>query len=126
MPWPTKFEGRSLVKEIYGAPAEDGDVLVDLPATSDSSRRRALLHDDLKLICFDTDGYCQLFDLSRDPLERSPTVRGKDWANMKARYDRAAQAIAEVTPFECTGGCLEADRKKAMAEGAGAGGLAAH
>ncbi len=124
MPWPTTFEGRSLVKEIYGAPAEDSDVLVDLPATSDSSRRRALLHDHLKLICFDSDGYCQLFDLSRDPLERSPTVRGKDWANMKARYDRAAQAIAEVTPFECTGDCLEADRKKTMAEGVGAGGLA--
>jgi hypothetical protein len=45
---------------------------------------------------------------------------------MKAGHDRAAQAIAEVTPFECTGDCLEADRKKTMAEGAGAGGLAVH
>src|ERR1019366_8589578 len=33
------FEGKSLVGEVYGAPDEERDVIVDLPTTSDSGRR---------------------------------------------------------------------------------------
>jgi arylsulfatase A-like enzyme len=116
---PPAFEGHSLVKEVYGAPAEDRDVIVDLPMTSNSSRRRAILHETKKLICFDNDGFCRLYDLERDPLEQSPTMRGPDWADMKARYDAALKNIAEIPPFACTGNCLDADRKKKLA-GAGA------
>src|SRR5580700_10068101 len=47
------FKGKSLVGEVYGAPSEERDVVVDLPATSDNGRRRALLHGTEKLICFD-------------------------------------------------------------------------
>jgi arylsulfatase A-like enzyme len=119
LPWPTSFEGHSLVKELYGAPAEDRDVIVDLPMTSNSSRRRAILHDNLKLICFDNDTYCRMYDLAQDPLEQSGTMKGKDWTDMKARYDAAIKGITEVTPFACTGDCLDADHKKKMAELAG-------
>jgi arylsulfatase A-like enzyme len=119
LPWPTAFEGHSLVKEIYGAPAEERDVVVDLPMTSNSSRRRAILHDNLKLICFDSDTYCRLYDLAQDPLEQSGTMKGKDWSDMKARYDAATKSITEMPPFACTGDCLDADHKKKMAEVAG-------
>ena len=32
--------------------------------TSDNGRRRALLHGSEKLICFDNDSYCKLYDLA--------------------------------------------------------------
>src|ERR1700691_1182708 len=81
------YEGKSLVGEVYGAPSEERDVVVDLPATSDNGRRRALLHGTEKLICFDNDSYCRLYDLTQDPTEHAPTRKGDDWKQMKARYD---------------------------------------
>ncbi|MGH7269007.1 MAG: sulfatase, partial [Polyangiaceae bacterium] len=78
------FEGQSLVPEIYGAPAPERDVVVDLPATSDNAMRRALIHGHSKLICFGDDHYCKLFDLDRDPGEKSPSIHGEDVASMKA------------------------------------------
>jgi arylsulfatase A-like enzyme len=113
---PKSFEGHSLVKEIYGGPVEDRDVVVDLPATSNSGRRRALLHDNQKLICFDNETYCKLYDLQNDPLERSGTLHGAAWTDLKGRYDALLKNITEVTPFACTGDCLDADRKKRLIE----------
>jgi choline-sulfatase len=106
------FEGHSLVKEVYGAPAEEREVVVDLPMTSDNGRRRAILAGDRKLICFDNDGYCKLFDLALDPLEKTPTMRGPDYAEMKGRYDAFAKKVKEVSPFGCTGDCLDAVHRK--------------
>jgi choline-sulfatase len=100
------FEGRSIVGEIYGSPAEPRDVVVDLPATSDNGKRRALLRGDDKLICFDDDNYCKLYDMSKDPLERSPTTKGDAFKDMKARYRALAKTIKEVPPYACTGDCL--------------------
>jgi choline-sulfatase len=113
---PEKYEGHSLVKEIYGGDAPERDVVVDLPETSNSSRRRALLHGTSKLICFDNDSYCRLYDLAKDPLEQSSTMHGPEWVDMKVRYDALLRTITEVTPFGCTGDCLDADRKKRQAE----------
>ena len=106
------FEGRSLVKEVYGAPVEEREVVVDLPMTSDNGRRRAILHGDEKLICFESDNYCKLYDLARDPLETAPTTKGHDYIEMKGRYDAFAKTVKEVTPFGCTGDCLDAAHKK--------------
>jgi len=106
------FEGQSLAKEIYGVPAEERDVVVDLPMTSDNGRRRAILHGDDKLICFDNDTYCKLFDLAADALEQHPTMKGSAWVDMKARYDRVSKTVKEVAPYGCTGDCLDAARKK--------------
>jgi arylsulfatase A-like enzyme len=113
---PKTFEGHSLAKEIYGGPAEDRDVVVDLPATSNSGRRRALLHDDQKLICFDNDTFCKVYDLKSDPLEQSGTLHGAAWTELKGRYDALLKNITEVTPFACTGDCLDADHKKRLIE----------
>jgi choline-sulfatase len=123
---PASFEGHSLVKEIYGGEPEERDVIVDLPLTSNSSRRRALLHGQQKLICFDNDSYCRLYDLPQDPLELSPVMRGADWADLKARYDAALKSIKEVPPYACTGECLDADHRKKLAEAAAAKGAKTH
>ncbi len=113
VPSDPSFEGKSLVGEIYGGPAPERDVIVDLPATSDSSRRRALLHGTEKLICFDTDHYCRLFDLVGDPKESSPIVRGSDYVEMKARYESFEKTVKDVAPYACGVDCLSgAYRKK--------------
>jgi arylsulfatase A-like enzyme len=106
------FEGRSLVKEIYGALPEKRDVVVDLPMTSDNGKRRALLHDDQKIICFDNDTYCKLFDLAHDPMETASTMKGEAYVEMKGRYDAFAKTVKEVLPYGCTGDCLDAAHKK--------------
>jgi arylsulfatase A-like enzyme len=106
------FEGRSLVAEIYGAPAEERDVVVDLPATSDNGRRRALVHGTQKIICFDSDAYCKLFDLAADPLEKSPITKGADFQSMKERYLSATRSTHEVTPFACAADCLNNGYRK--------------
>jgi choline-sulfatase len=116
VPPDASFEGRSLVPEIYGRPGEGGgndrDVVVDLPATSDNGRRRALVHGDKKIICFDTNNACKLYDLAADPLEKSSTSKGPDFKEMKARYDAAAKATHEVTPYACSGECLSGGYRK--------------
>jgi choline-sulfatase len=113
LPSEPSFEGKSLVGEIYGAPAPERDVVVDLPATSDSARRRALLHGSEKLICFDNDKSCKLFELERDPKENLGTIRGDAYVEMKARYDGIAKTIKEVAPYACGADCLNgAYRKK--------------
>ena len=109
------YEGKSLVREIYGAPSEPRDVVVDLPATSDNGRRRAILHGSEKLICFDNDSYCKLYDLSKDPTEHDPTMKGDDWKEMKGRYDAFIKTIKEIPPYACTGDCLNSwVRRKAQ------------
>ncbi|HEY3822793.1 MAG TPA: sulfatase [Polyangiaceae bacterium] len=112
------YEGHSLVKEIYGAPSDPRDVVVDLPMTSDNGRRRALLHDHEKLICFDNDSYCKLFDLTKDPTEHEPILKGDDWKAMKARYEAFVKTIKEIPPYACTGDCLNSwARRKKEAQG---------
>ncbi len=106
------MSGKSLVNEIYGGPTEERDVIVDLPMTSDSGRRRALIHGTDKLICFDDDTFCRLFDLAKDPLEKSPIMNGSAYKAMRARYDAAAKSIQEVTPYACTAECLNSGYRK--------------
>jgi arylsulfatase A-like enzyme len=106
------FEGTSLVPEVYGGPSEERDVVVDLPATSDNARRRAFVHGTSKLVCFDNDTYCKLFDLATDPLEQAPATKGDELKAMKARYQAVAKTIKEVAPYGCTASCLNAGYRK--------------
>jgi arylsulfatase A-like enzyme len=106
------FEGRSLVDEVYGAPAEPRDIVVDLPMTSDSGRRRALIHGLYKLICFDNDAYCKLFALDVDPMEQSPVTKGEQYQEMVARYRALLKEIKEVPPYACGVGCLNGAYRK--------------
>jgi choline-sulfatase len=106
------FEGQSLVGEVYGGPVAERDVLVDLPMTSDNGRRRALLHGTSKLICFDNDNVCKLFDLAQDPIEQSGTSHGEEFVDMKARYGRSTAAIKEIAPYACGVDCLNSAYRK--------------
>ncbi|MDB4941580.1 MAG: Choline-sulfatase, partial [Labilithrix sp.] len=100
------YEGKSLVPELFGAAEGPRDILVDLPMTSDNDKRRALVHDHLKIIAFGKDELLKLFDLSADPDEKSPILRGADFDAMAARFRAASKAIPEVAPTACGVGCL--------------------
>jgi arylsulfatase A-like enzyme len=110
-PEPT-FEGKSLVKELYGAPAEARDVIVDLPMTSDSDKRRALIHGEQKIIAFGKSETLRLFDLAADPGEKSPITRGPAFDEMAARYRAASKGIEDVAPSACGPGCLNGEYRK--------------
>ncbi len=112
------FEGTSLVGEVYGAAAPERDVVVDLPMTSDNGRRRALVHGTSKLICFDMDTSCRLFDLASDPMEKTPIVRGAEYRDMKSRYDAMSKTVKEVAPYACGADCLNSAYQKKQQDGA--------
>jgi choline-sulfatase len=106
VPSDPSFEGKSIRSEVYGSPSEARDVVVDLPATSDNGKRRAMVHGSQKLICFDDDNYCRLYDVEKDPLERSPVTKGDEFKEMKARYRALLKTIKEVLPYACAADCL--------------------
>jgi arylsulfatase A-like enzyme len=100
------FEGSSLVPELYGAAPAPRDVVVDLPETSDNDRRRALVHDTLKIIAFGKDTYFQVFDLASDPSESKPITKGDVFEEMLARYKAFEKTVKDVPPMKCNEGCL--------------------
>src|SRR5262249_567807 len=71
------FEGTGLVPELYGkAEPKPRDIAADLPMTSDSDRRRALIFGTTKMIAFGDRGPLQMFDLEKDPEEKQPISKG--------------------------------------------------
>jgi choline-sulfatase len=100
------FEGRSLVPDLLGATPVERDVVVDLPATSDSGRRRALVHGSSKIIAFGDDTYFQLFDLTADPGELHPITKGDAYDAMLTRYRAFARTVHDIPPTKCAAGCL--------------------
>ena len=107
-PEPT-FEGKSLVHEIYAAPGqstEARDVVLDLPMTSDSDRRRGLIHGKYKVIAFGEDKSYSVFDLEADPGEEHPLPKGDAYDDMLTRYKALSKTIHDVVPYSCKEGCL--------------------
>jgi len=100
------FEGRSLVPDLLGATPVERDVVVDLPATSDSDRRRALVHGTTKVIAFGQDTYFQVFDLAEDPGELHPITKGDVYQAMVTRYRAFSQTIRDIPPTKCKDDCL--------------------
>lgn len=100
------FEGKSLVAELFGAAAEPRDVAIDLPMTSDNDKRRAIVHDKLKIVAYGKDELLRLYDLEADPDEKSPITRGEAFDAMKQRYREHAKTVNEVAPTSCKAGCL--------------------
>jgi hypothetical protein len=94
------MEGKSLVPELYGAPARPYDVVLDLPRTTNSDRRRALIRGDFKLVALADDDAFQLFDLKNDPGEdhdlswRAPAKLEE----MKAAYAALSARMPSVCP----------------------------
>ena len=107
------FEGVSLVPELYGKPAEPRDVILDLPTTSDSDRRRALIHENLKLVAFGDDRYVHVYDLEKDPDELEMLVKGPVYDAMKERYFAFEKTVKDIPPYGCLPGvCLNGAYKK--------------
>ncbi|WP_437971897.1 sulfatase [Sorangium sp. So ce260] len=94
------FPGKSLVPELYGASAEQRDVIVDLPRTSDNDRRRALINGRHKLIAYGDDDAFELFDVVADPGETKDLKREQSavFEAMKAIYRERSAAIKDVCP----------------------------
>lgn len=101
VPAPSNFQGKSLVAELRGTETpEPRDVILDLPRTSDSFRRRALIHENYKIIAYDDDYRFEVYDLARDPGEKKD-LRKTDtevYEQMKARYFEHIKRIHEVCP----------------------------
>jgi choline-sulfatase len=104
-PEPT-FEGKSLVSELYGAPAEPRDVVLDLPMTSDNDKRRAIVRGDLKIVAYGKDELLRLYDVKADPEEKSPITKGDPYDAMAKTYRAFAKTVKEVAPTSCNVGCL--------------------
>jgi choline-sulfatase len=113
------FEGTSLFPELFGGPTPPRDIAIDLPETSDNDRRRALIHDNLKIIAFGKNPYFQVFDLLSDPGELRPIrrgaevedggkvdPRGTDFDEMVARYRSFEKTVKDLPPTKCREGCL--------------------
>jgi membrane-anchored protein YejM (alkaline phosphatase superfamily) len=101
---PADMEGTSLVPELYGKTnPSPRDIVLDLPRTSDSDRRRAIIHDHYKLIAYGDDVRFQVFDLDADP-EESASLEKKDRAKfdeMVALYKAKRKEIKDVGPYAC-------------------------
>jgi arylsulfatase A-like enzyme len=108
------FEGESLVPELFGAPPKERDVVLDLPATSDSERRRAIVHGKWKLVAYGEDKpygtahpvFFRLYDLEADPGEEHPIQRGADYTAMVQRYRELEKRVKDVMPYSCREDCL--------------------
>jgi arylsulfatase A-like enzyme len=100
------FEGKSLVSELDGAPAEPRDVVIDLPMTSDNDKRRAIVRDKLKIVAYGKDELLKLYDLAADPEEKAPIMRGEAFDAMAKRYREYSKTVKEVAPTQCNVGCL--------------------
>jgi arylsulfatase A-like enzyme len=94
------FEGKSLVKELYGATPEARDVIVDLPRTTDNDRRRVLVQGNYKVIAYGDDQAFEVFDVVKDP-EESDNLKKSDRATydrMVAAYKAAVGHLKDVCP----------------------------
>ena len=103
------MEGEPLVAEAYGAAEPDAhDVYVDLPMTSNNPKRRALIRGTEKLLCFDTDQICKMFDLAADPTEDKPITSGDEWKVLHDAYMAHVKQMKELAPTQCGADCLNA------------------
>lgn len=107
------LEGKSLVAELTGKdePAAR-DVVLDLPMTSDSDKRRALVRGKKKIVAYGKEESLKLFDLEADPEEKSPILRGPAFDELAKAYREMSKAVKEVPPFACSVGCLNREYTK--------------
>jgi choline-sulfatase len=95
------FVGKSLVAELRGATPEPRPVLLDLPADSNNSERRALIDGDYKLLVYGSDWRFELYDLKADPAETKDLSRAAPdkLAELKATYTELWSKVVKVKPF---------------------------
>ena len=95
---PQSFRGKSLVPELVREvrPGPE-DVIIDMPYTDQTPRRRALIHKGKKLVVTETDPEPLLFDLDRDPGEQEDLTPkgGPLLTDMQARWKKANDALPD-------------------------------
>ena len=94
------MEGTSLVPELYGKDGPARDVVLDLPRTTDSDRRRALIRGSYKLIALGDDEAFQLYDLEKDPREEHDLqwLAPAKLEEMKGAYREKSAKMPSVCP----------------------------
>jgi arylsulfatase A-like enzyme len=104
---PKGLRGRSLVPELSGPELPEVPVILDLPATSDGGRRRAVVKGSRKVVAIEKDAYLKVYDLAADPGEEAP-IPSKDprFAEARALYKDAVGAIEDRAPTKCRDACL--------------------
>ena len=97
---PKEFQGRSLVPELYGAPADSREpILCELAHDSHNPPRRAIVNGAYKLIDFGRDRY-ELFDLSVDPGETRDLGKSHpEFSAMKALLEKRFGELPSVAPY---------------------------
>jgi choline-sulfatase len=90
--------GRSLAPELFGAPPEERDVFVDMPAGPNNEERRALITPDGKKLYVAGGVRYQLFDLAADPGEKADLGAADKalLAQARAHYDEFRARLREV------------------------------
>jgi arylsulfatase A-like enzyme len=116
---PSDFEGHSLVPEILGTTTpQDRDIVVDLPATSDNDKRRALIHGKYKVISSGSaNPYRFVYDLDADPDEAKP-IHDDNASDMLRRYKEMESGVKDVPATKCKEDCLNGAYAKKKDAGA--------
>ncbi|MDQ2644347.1 MAG: sulfatase [Myxococcota bacterium] len=99
----TGLRGKSLVPELFGAPAEARPVLVDLPRADLMDRKRAFIDGKYKLIAFGDNVSYELFDVTTDLEEKQDLSKEQPelFATIKQKY---LDFIAPIPNTPVTGG----------------------
>ena len=100
--------GKSLKMELLGAAPKVRDVICDLPQDDFNKRRRALIHENMKLIAFEKDERFELYRLDEDPGEtRNLAKREPDL--LKNMVERYRNASSKLTDGKVLGGIRKRD-----------------
>ncbi|MEO8798984.1 MAG: sulfatase-like hydrolase/transferase, partial [Polyangiaceae bacterium] len=104
---PEGFEGHSLVPELTGKVVPEArDIVIDLPATSDNDKRRALIRGKYKLISSGSKAPVRaVYDLYADPGETKP-IRGDDADDLMKRFKAMEAGVKDVAATKCKEDCL--------------------
>ncbi|MFO0549358.1 MAG: sulfatase-like hydrolase/transferase [Polyangiaceae bacterium] len=94
------LSGDSLLVDVYAKPGEAlarRDIFIDMPAGPYNDARRALIHDDAKLIISNETRY-DLYDLASDPGEMTNLAESNRalYASMKERYAARKAVLHEI------------------------------
>jgi len=100
---PDFLSGTSLLPDVFlpeGQKPSERDILIDMPAGPYNDARRALIHDDHKLIVSNNARF-ELYDLANDPDEQKNLWRSPD--ERKPMEERYAAVRARLREIRVTG-----------------------
>ncbi len=96
------FEGKSMVPELYGAEPDNREpIVLDLPEDRNNPERHAIISGDYKLIVKGDGSRQELYDLSKDPAEKTDLAKKQpeQLTKMRKLYDETWSKIDVVAPY---------------------------